>query len=84
MAHELQPGRKLARHRGSFLEGPTGLSRARQQGLSDGVHDQLDEEHAARQAHGRARLSFHKEGRAFTRLASPGRAARRAPARPSS
>jgi hypothetical protein len=26
MAHELEPGRKLARHRGSFLEGPTGLS----------------------------------------------------------
>ncbi len=25
MAHELQHGRKLARHRGSFLEGPTGL-----------------------------------------------------------
>ncbi len=25
MARELEPGRKLARHRGSFLEGPTGL-----------------------------------------------------------
>ena len=43
MAHELEPARKLARHRGSFLEGPAGSTRAR--------------------------LSFHKEGRAFTRLA---------------
>jgi len=35
------------------------------------VHDHHDEEHAARQAHGRARQSFHKVGRAFTRLARP-------------
>ena len=58
MAHELEPGRKLARHRGSLFEGPTGSTRARQKGLSGGVHDEHDEEHAARQAHGRARLSF--------------------------
>lgn len=32
MAHELEPGRKLARHRGSFFEGPTGSTRARQEG----------------------------------------------------
>jgi hypothetical protein len=83
MARELEPGRKLARHRGSFLEGPTGSPRARQQGLSGGVHGQLDQEYAARQAHGRARLSFDKEGRAFTRLARSRPAARRAPTRPS-
>jgi len=69
MARELEPGRSPARHRGSFLAGPTGLGRARQQGLSGGVHGERDEEHAARQAHGRARLSSHKVGRAFTRLA---------------
>jgi len=74
MAHELEPGWKLARHRGGFLKGPTGLGpRARQKGLSGGVHDHHDQEHAARQAHGRARLSFEKEGRAFTRLARPRR-----------
>jgi hypothetical protein len=39
MAHELEPGRKLARHRGGFLEGPAGLDRARQEGLSGVVHD---------------------------------------------
>jgi hypothetical protein len=64
MAHELEPARKLARHRGSFLEGPTGSTRARRP-----CNREYDDEHAARQAHGRARLSFHKEGRAFTRLA---------------
>jgi hypothetical protein len=32
MAHELEPGRKLARHRGSFLESPAGSSPARQEG----------------------------------------------------
>ena len=69
MAHELEPGWELARHRGSFLEGQTGSSRARQQGPSCGVHDARDEEHAARQADGRARLISQKEGRAFTRLA---------------
>ncbi len=37
------------------------------------MHEELDEEHAARQAHGRTRLRFHKEGRAFTRLARPRR-----------
>jgi hypothetical protein len=62
MAHDLEPGWKLARHRGGFLEGPTGSSRARQEGLSGVVHGQLDEEHAARQAHGRARLSFSEGG----------------------
>jgi hypothetical protein len=72
MARDLEPGRKLARHRGSFLEGPTGSTRARQQGLSGGVHEELDEQHAARQAHGRA----------FTRLA--GRARSKARARASS
>ena len=52
------------------LKGPTGLRRARQEGLAGGLQGEHDEEHAARQAHDRARLSFHKEGRAFTRLAS--------------
>lgn len=78
MAHALEPGRKLARHRGSFLEGPTGSTRARQQGLSGGMHEHHDEEHAARQAHGRARLSSQKEGRAFTRLARRARSKARA------
>jgi hypothetical protein len=32
MAHELEQRRKLARHRGGFLEGPTGLGPARARG----------------------------------------------------
>ncbi len=52
MARELGPGWKLARHRGGLLEGEAGSTRARQEGLSGGVRDELDEEHAARQAHG--------------------------------
>lgn len=78
MAHELGPGRKLAHHRGSFLEGPAGSTRARQEGLSGGMHDELDVQHAARQAHGRARLSFSAVGRAFTHLARRGRSKARA------
>jgi len=58
IARELERGRKLARDRGGFLEGPTGLTRAHQEGLSCSVQDGHDGEHAARQAHGRARLSF--------------------------
>jgi len=58
IARELGRGRKLARDRGSFLEGTTGSTRARREGLSGGVHDHHDEGHAARQAHSRARLSF--------------------------
>jgi hypothetical protein len=53
----------------AFLEGPTGSTRARQKGLSGGLRGERPEEHAARQAHGRARLGSQKEGRAFTRLA---------------
>ena len=45
------------------------MTRARLEGLSRGVRAEDDEEHAARQAHGRTRLSFHNEGHAFTRLA---------------
>jgi hypothetical protein len=33
MAHELKPRWRLARHRGSFLEGPTGWARARQEAV---------------------------------------------------
>lgn len=47
-ARELMPGWKLARHRASVLQGLTGSTRARQKGLSGGVHDRLDEQHAAR------------------------------------
>ncbi len=78
MARELGPARKLARHRGDFLEGRTGLRRARQQGLSGVVHEQRDEAHAARQAHGRARPDLQAEGRAFTRLARRARSKARA------
>jgi hypothetical protein len=69
MAHELEPGRKLARHRGGFLEGEAGLVPRATEGLSGGGHDEHDEGHAARQAHGRARLSLQAVGHAFTRLA---------------
>ena len=51
-------GARRAPARPSFLKGPTGLDRARLEGLSGGVHDALDKQHAARQAHRRARLSF--------------------------
>jgi hypothetical protein len=84
MAHELGPGRKLARHRGDFLEGRTGLRRARQEGLSGGVHEQRAEAHAARQALGRARVSSQMAGRSFTRLAKRAWSKARAPARPAS
>jgi len=61
------PGRKLVRHRGSFLEGPTGLGpRAPGEPVRRRARSPR---RGARQAHGRARLSFEKEGRVFTRLA---------------
>ena len=70
------PGRKLVRHRGSFLEGPTGLGpRAPGEPVRRRARSPR---RGARQAHGRARLSFEKEGRAFTRLARRGRSKARA------
>src|SRR5262245_3604135 len=53
------------------------------EGLSEVVHYDLLEEHAAREAHWCARLSS-EEGGVFTRLARPDEAARSAPVRPSS
>ena len=39
------------------LESPTGSILARHKGVSDGGHDEHDEAHTARRAHGRARLA---------------------------
>ena len=62
-------GARRAPARPSFLKGPTGLDRARLEGLSGGVPDEPDDQHAARQAHGRARPSF-SGALAVTALAS--------------
>ena len=63
MARELEPGRKLACHRGSFLEGPTGLGRARQQACQAACMTSPTK--APRPpGRNRARLSFHKVGAA--------------------
>ena len=62
------PG-QLARDRGGFLEGPTGLGRARREGLSGGVRDDSTRSTPpARPTAARACAS--EEGRAVTRLAS--------------
>jgi hypothetical protein len=58
MSHDARQLRALRTPARRPIECPTGLRRARPESPSGGVHDQLDEEHAARQAYGGARLSF--------------------------
>ena len=50
MAHELRPGRKLARHRGALLKARTARSRAPLDGLARTVHEHHDQAHAPVQA----------------------------------
>jgi hypothetical protein len=78
MAYELGPRTEAA----ASLKARPAWTRARQGGLAGVVRVEHDQEYAARQAHGRARLSSHEEGRALTRLAK--RARSRARARASS